>query len=58
MCILIKEMIYRKDIITQTSHLDKCGDDLCDSTRFQKQVEFLDHNPEYAIVGTSMVSDE
>lgn len=30
------------------------GDDLCDSTRFEKQVEFLDHNPEYAFVSTRM----
>lgn len=30
------------------------GDDLCDPTRFEKQVEFLDKNPEYAFVSTRM----
>lgn len=30
------------------------GDDLCDLTRFEKQVEFLDNNPEYAFVSTRM----
>ncbi len=28
------------------------GDDLCDSRRFEKQVEFLDNNKEYAFVST------
>lgn len=30
------------------------GDDLCDPTRFEKQVKFLDEHPEYAIVSTPM----
>ena len=30
------------------------GDDLCDPTRFAKQVEFLDENPEYGFVSTTM----
>lgn len=30
------------------------GDDLCDPTRFEKQVKFLDEHPEYAIVSSSM----
>ena len=30
------------------------GDDLCDSRRFEKQVEFLDNNKEYAFVSTRM----
>lgn len=31
------------------------GDDVCDSTRFEKQVKFLDEHPEYAIVSTPMI---
>ena len=31
------------------------GDDLCDSTRFEKEVRFLDEHPEYAIVSTPMI---
>lgn len=31
------------------------GDDVCDSTRFQKEVDFLDAHPEYALVSTEMV---
>ena len=31
------------------------GDDLCDPTRFEKQVKFLDEHPEYAIVSTPML---
>lgn len=31
------------------------GDDLCDPTRFEKQVRFLDEHPEYAIVSTPML---
>lgn len=30
------------------------GDDLCDSTRFQKQVDFLDNHPEYGFVSSPM----
>lgn len=30
------------------------GDDLCDPTRFEKEVNFLDSHPEYAIVSTPM----
>lgn len=30
------------------------GDDLCDSTRFEKQVEFLDEHAEFAIVSSPM----
>lgn len=30
------------------------GDDLCDSTRFQKQVQFLDEHPEFGFVSTRM----
>lgn len=30
------------------------GDDLCDTTRLQKEVEFLDEHPEYAIVSSAM----
>ena len=30
------------------------GDDLCDSTRLEKQVRFLDAHPEYAIVSSAM----
>lgn len=30
------------------------GDDLCDSDRFKKQVEFLDNNSEYSFVSTRM----
>lgn len=30
------------------------GDDLCDSTRFQKQVDFLDQHSEYGFVSTRM----
>ena len=30
------------------------GDDLCDCTRFEKQVAFLDEHPEYAIVSSAM----
>ena len=30
------------------------GDDLCDPLRFEKQVEFLDHNKEYGFVSTRM----
>lgn len=30
------------------------GDDLCDPTRFQKQVDFLDNNPEYGFVSSWM----
>lgn len=30
------------------------GDDLCDPSRFSKQVEFLDSHPEYAFVSTTM----
>lgn len=32
------------------------GDDLCDPTRFQKEVEILNHHPEYAIVSTYMTT--
>lgn len=31
------------------------GDDLCDSSRFEKQVNFLDEHPEYAIVSNPMI---
>ena len=31
------------------------GDDICDSTRFEKQVKFLDEHPEYAIVSSPML---
>ena len=31
------------------------GDDICDSTRFEKQVKFLDEHSEYAIVSTPMI---
>lgn len=31
------------------------GDDLCDPTRFEKQVKFLDEHPEYAVVSTPMI---
>lgn len=31
------------------------GDDLCDPTRFEKQVKFLDEHPEYAIVSNPML---
>jgi glycosyltransferase EpsE len=31
------------------------GDDICDSTRFEKQVKFLDKHPEYAIVSSPMI---
>ncbi|MCQ2256432.1 MAG: glycosyltransferase [Bacteroidaceae bacterium] len=31
------------------------GDDLCDETRFEKQVKFLDSHPEYAIVSCAMI---
>ena len=31
------------------------GDDLCDPTRFEKQVKFLDEHPEYAIVSNPMI---
>ena len=30
------------------------GDDLCDPSRFEKQVEFLDNNKEYGFVSTRM----
>ncbi len=30
------------------------GDDLCDPSRFEKQVRFLDENPEYGFVSTTM----
>jgi glycosyltransferase EpsE len=30
------------------------GDDLCDPTRFEKQIKFLDEHPEYAHVSTTM----
>lgn len=30
------------------------GDDLCDETRFEKQVSFLDANPQYGFVSTTM----
>ena len=30
------------------------GDDLCDALRFEKQVEFLDKNPQYGFVSTTM----
>lgn len=32
------------------------GDDLCDPTRFQKEVEILNNHPEYAIVSTHMTT--
>lgn len=32
------------------------GDDLCDPMRFQKEVEFLNTHPEYAIVSTHMTT--
>ena len=32
------------------------GDDLCDPTRFQKEVEILNKHPEYAIVSTYMTT--
>lgn len=32
------------------------GDDLCDLTRFQKEVDFLNSHPEYAIVSTHMTT--
>lgn len=32
------------------------GDDLCDSLRFQKEVEFLNLHPEYALVSTHMTT--
>ena len=31
------------------------GDDVCDSTRFEKEVAFLDGHPEYAIVSSPML---
>lgn len=31
------------------------GDDLCNPTRFEKQVKFLDEHPEYAIVSSPMI---
>ena len=31
------------------------GDDVCDPTRFQKEVDFLDCHPEFALVSTEMV---
>lgn len=31
------------------------GDDLCNPTRFEKEVRFLDEHPEYAIVSTPMI---
>lgn len=31
------------------------GDDLCDSTRFEKQLRFLDNHPEYSHVSSSMI---
>lgn len=31
------------------------GDDLCDSLRLQKEVDFLDNHPDYALVSTEMV---
>lgn len=31
------------------------GDDVCDPTRFQKEVDFLDSHPEFALVSTEMV---
>ena len=31
------------------------GDDLCDPTRFEKQIKFLDEHPEYAIVSNPML---
>ena len=31
------------------------GDDLCDPTRFQKEADFLNRHPEYAIVSTPMI---
>lgn len=30
------------------------GDDICDSTRFEKEIRFLDEHPEYSIVSTPM----
>ena len=30
------------------------GDDLCDKTRFEKQVDFLDAHPEYGFVSSRM----
>ena len=30
------------------------GDDVCDPTRFEKEINFLDSHPEYAIVSTTM----
>ena len=30
------------------------GDDLCDATRFEKQVRFLNENPQYGFVSTTM----
>lgn len=30
------------------------GDDLCDPTRFEKEIAFLEEHPEYAIVSTTM----
>lgn len=30
------------------------GDDICDPTRFEKEVKFLDEHPEFAIVSTAM----
>lgn len=32
------------------------GDDLCDPTRFEKEVNFLNQHPEYAIVSTHMTT--
>lgn len=32
------------------------GDDLCDPTRFQKEADFLNRHPEYAIVSTHMTT--
>src|SRR5699024_3476273 len=32
------------------------GDDLCDPTRFQKEADFLNRHPEYAIVSTYMTT--
>lgn len=31
------------------------GDDICDPTRFEKQVKFLDEHPEYAIISNPMI---
>ena len=31
------------------------GDDLCDNTRFEKQIRFLDEHKEYAVVSTPMI---